>query len=72
MTRPSPSTAYGRQRPDTFERFYLQHVSINEGCGCAELLVRNFERKGDGLGDGQARYLSPPGLFQRLRALLRR
>ena len=27
----------------SFEQYYYKHISINEGCGCAELLVRNHE-----------------------------
>jgi len=66
MTRPFPSAARERPRPDSFERFYLQHVSINEGCGCAELLVRNFLPK----GEGRELRAAPSGLLRRLRARL--
>ena len=27
----------------SFEQYYYKHISVNEGCGCAELLVRNHE-----------------------------
>jgi hypothetical protein len=39
---------------ETFRRFYLRQVALNEGCGCSDLLVNNHNAEtnqspGDGI-----------------------
>lgn len=33
-------------KPGSFETFYLRHVALNEGCGCAEQIIgtRDLDR----------------------------
>lgn len=38
---------------ETFRRFYLRQVALNEGCGCSDLLVNNHNAENsDSPGDG--------------------
>lgn len=38
---------------ESFRRFYLRTVALNEGCGCSDLLVNNHNaEQGESPGDG--------------------
>lgn len=38
---------------ESFRRFYLRTVALNEGCGCSDLLVNNHNaERGESPGDG--------------------
>ena len=42
---------YGSSTGESFRRYYLRHVAISEGCGCAELSITP---RTDGGGAGLA------------------
>ncbi len=56
----------GRGGGDSFERYYLRNVAINDGCGCAEQVIRRGLVE-DGPGPrGGSLLLAALGLLARL------
>ncbi len=49
----------GPGRGQSFERYYLRHVAISEGCGCSELVIRGDDPK-----------IRPSGLWRWLKSRL--
>ena len=44
MDHASNHIGYGSREGERFRRYYLRHVAISEGCGCAELsITRNVD-----------------------------
>ncbi len=39
MDHGSSHIGYGSREGESFRRYYLRHVAISEGCGCAELSI---------------------------------
>jgi phytoene/squalene synthetase len=60
--------SYGGHRPESFERVYQRTVAVNEGCGCAELMVRHHPTA----GSSSSGVPSLLGLLGLLFSLLRR
>jgi cbb3-type cytochrome oxidase cytochrome c subunit len=72
MTRPSPTRSYGGHQPESFERFYLRTIVVNEGCGCAELMIRNFRSESDRDAGGGVLLALVGALVRRVRAMAKR
>ena len=71
MTRSSPTRSYGGQQAESFERFYMRNIAVNEGCGCAELMIRNYPSRTDGHHDTNGILALIWLLVRRIRAMAR-
>ena len=56
----------GSGRSDSFERYYLRHVAVNEGCGCAEQAIRRDRGEAGPKEQGGSLLPAPLGMLSRL------
>ncbi len=72
MSRNRAVPGYGHHRDESFARYYLRNVAVNEGCGCAEsLLLRDRDLAAS---DSAVAAATPParGLLASLKAVFGR